>query len=145
MDNYSGTLWWSEGVFFSCLGCGRCCRGKPGAIFVTPEEISLIMKFLGITSEELFQRKYMTKRWNHPSIAERSNGDCVLFDKTMNKCMVYPVRPAQCALFPFWPSVFASSENWEYYSRQCPGMGQGNFFDAETIAELLADSPFADL
>ena len=31
-------MWWEEGLRFTCLGCGRCCRGEPGAIFFTPEE-----------------------------------------------------------------------------------------------------------
>jgi len=139
------SLWWEKGVSFSCIGCGRCCRGKPGAIYVTAEETHRIMTFLGITSESMFQSKYMTHRWSHPSIVERKNGECIFHDAVTNKCLIYPVRPAQCALFPFWPSIFDSEGNWQSYSKECPGMGYGHFYDIWSIAELLSTSPFDDL
>ncbi len=45
-------MWWEEGLRFTCLGCGRCCRGEPGAIYFTPEEEAAMAAFLGTGTEE---------------------------------------------------------------------------------------------
>ncbi|MBR1671593.1 MAG: YkgJ family cysteine cluster protein, partial [Fretibacterium sp.] len=41
------------------------------------------------------------------------------------RCSVYPVRPSQCRLFPFWPELLRSREMWELYAARCPGMNEG--------------------
>lgn len=139
-----GDRWYSLGVRFTCLGCGRCCRGEPGAIWMTPQEVLAMAEHLGMSEEE-FRRRYMTFRWGRQSLRERPNGDCIMLDPESNRCLVYPVRPAQCLLFPFWPSVMSSEENWERESRRCPGMGEGRLWCLEEIEELLKSSPFPDL
>jgi Fe-S-cluster containining protein len=136
--------WWSEGVRFSCIGCGRCCRGEPGAIFFTPEEEKRIRDFLGI-GEDALRQIYVTRKWGKPSFVERRNGDCVFYDAESAKCSIYFLRPAQCSLFPFWPSVMESREEWERQARQCPGMNKGRLYAAEEIQKLLKQSPFEDL
>ncbi len=137
--------WWSCGVSFSCLGCGRCCRGEPGSIWVTRDEIFSIIAFLDISSEKSFQRKYMTRKWKRPSIAEKRNGECIFYNSDNHRCSIYPVKPAQCSLYPFWPSIFKSEKEWDRHSRICPGMNQGKFYSAESIAAILISSPFPDL
>lgn len=137
--------WWSGGVYFSCLGCGRCCRGEPGAIFVTDEEVRSIMGFLDIQDQITFRRKYMTGRWKHQSIAEKRNGECIFHDLSTNRCSIYPVRPSQCSLFPFWPSVMASRSAWIRHARKCPGMDQGEYFSPERIKQILSMNTFGDL
>ncbi|MDR1621665.1 MAG: YkgJ family cysteine cluster protein [Synergistaceae bacterium] len=136
--------WWSEGVRFSCLGCGRCCRGEPGAIFFTPGEGARVRDFLRI-DEDAFRQVYVTRRWGRPSFVERRNGDCVFYEAASAKCSIYPLRPAQCSLFPFWPSVMESREEWNRQARQCPGMNEGRLYMAEEIRNLLEQSPFEDL
>jgi len=136
--------WWSEGVFFSCKGCGRCCRGEPGAIFFTFEEGERVRKFLGVEEAE-FQRRYVTFMWGRPSFVERRNGDCVFYDTTGAKCVIYPFRPLQCVLFPFWASVMESKEEWDDQARHCPGMNDGRLHVADEILSSLAQNPFSDL
>ena len=132
MSSIFSQYWWSDGVYFSCLGCGRCCRGEPGS-------------FLDISTEKSFQMKYMTMKWKRPSIAEKRNGECIFYNSDNNRCIIYPVRPAQCSLYPFWPSIFKSEEEWDRHSRICPGINQGKFYSAENIAAMLISSPFSDL
>ena len=138
------TPWWSEGLKFSCIGCGRCCRGEPGAIFFTPEEGRGVRELLGLDEGE-FLRRFVTLRWGKPSFIERANGDCVFYRASDAKCSVYAARPAQCSLFPFWPSLLSSRAIWEFHARSCPGMNEGRHYSAEELQAFLEESPFDDL
>jgi Fe-S-cluster containining protein len=138
------SAWWGEGVYFSCIGCGRCCRGEPGAIFFTPEEGERIRNFLGLSETE-FRRDYVTLKWGNPSFTERQNGDCVFYDAAEAKCSIYTIRPLQCELFPFWVSVMDSREEWDKEARRCPGMNSGRFYTADEIRACLAQDMFGDL
>ena len=136
--------WWSEGVSFSCIGCGRCCRGEPGAIFFTSEEGKRVREYLEI-EEDTFRRNYVTLKWGAPSFLERPNGDCIFYDAQKAKCAIYPLRPAQCSLFPFWPSVMESKAEWDERAKHCPGMNEGRSYIKEDIRKLLEQCPFEDL
>ena len=144
MDFLSDEPWWSEGLFFGCLGCGRCCRGEPGAIWFTEREEVLLAARLGL-DRDAFRRRFVTGRYNRPSIVERRGGECALLDEAGSRCTVYAVRPLQCRLFPFWPSVLRSRLAWEEESRRCPGMNGGKFYPPWLIGRLLAAVPFGDL
>ncbi|MDR2180507.1 MAG: YkgJ family cysteine cluster protein [Synergistaceae bacterium] len=133
--------WWNEGVRFTCIGCGRCCRGEPGAIFFTPEEEARLLHFFNL-DEKAFRHLYVTGKWGNPSFIERRNGDCVFYDAESSKCLIYPLRPAQCSLFPFWDSVMESREEWDRQAVQCPGMNEGRLYAPEEIRKLLAQDPF---
>ncbi|MDR2528759.1 MAG: YkgJ family cysteine cluster protein [Synergistaceae bacterium] len=144
-----GGGWWGEGLRFTCVGCGRCCRGEPGAIFFTAGEGERVRASLGFTEGE-FRRRYVTLRWGRPSFAERGNGDCVFLatgdpDEKSARCGIYPLRPAQCALFPFWPSVTASKDEWDRHAKRCPGMNAGRLHSSEEIRSFLGQTPFEDL
>jgi Fe-S-cluster containining protein len=128
--------WWSEGVRFTCIGCGRCCRGEPGAIFFTPEEEMRVRNFLRLDEIE-FRRFYVTRKWGKPSFIERRNGDCIFYDAENAKCSIYPLRPEQCSLFPFWSFVMESREEWNRQANQCPGMNEGRLYSAAEIRRLL--------
>jgi Fe-S-cluster containining protein len=133
--------WWNQGVRFTCIGCGRCCRGEPGAIFFTPEEGLRVRNFLGL-DEKAFLRLYVTRKWGSPSFIERRNGDCIFYDAESSKCSIYSLRPAQCSLFPFWLSVMESREEWDRQAAQCPGMNEGRLYAPEEIRSLLERDPF---
>ncbi|MDR2528799.1 MAG: YkgJ family cysteine cluster protein [Synergistaceae bacterium] len=136
--------WWGEGVRFACVECGRCCRGEPGAIFFTAREGERVREVLGLTEDE-FQRAYVTLRWGRPSFVERRNGDCVFLAADGARCRIYPLRPAQCALFPFWPSIMASKDEWNYHAERCLGMNAGRLYSPNEIHCLLNQTPFEDL
>ncbi|HPD97825.1 MAG TPA: YkgJ family cysteine cluster protein [Synergistales bacterium] len=136
--------WWSKGLYFSCLGCGRCCRGDPGAIWVSDEDITAAARYLE-KNEGDFRRSFLTGRWKRPSLREKPNGECVMYSSLTARCMIYPVRPPQCSLFPFWPSLLRSRSDWDRASADCPGMNNGKFFSAEEIESLLLKSPYPDL
>jgi len=136
--------WWSEGVLFSCKGCGRCCRGEPGAIFFTAEEGERVRNFLELSEVE-FRRGYVTLRWGEPSFIERQNGDCVFYDVESAKCAIYTIRPLQCTLFPFWFSVMKSKKEWDKQAKRCPGMNGGQLRTSEEIRNALTREAFGSL
>ena len=136
--------WWSEGLKFECLGCGRCCRGEPGAIWFTEKEEKRLASRIGL-SLDAFRRSHVTGRYGRPSIVERPNGECCLLDGASGRCTVYAVRPLQCRLFPFWPSLLVSPEAWMEESRRCPGMNEGKLHSARLIGRLLGAAPFREL
>ena len=137
--------WWSGGVNFSCIGCGRCCRGEPGAIFFTPDEGERVRNFIGV-DEPVWEREYVTLKWSSrkPSFTERRNGDCVFYDAKTAKCSIYHIRPLQCALFPFWVSVMKSAREWDKEALRCPGMNEGRRYSADEIRAFLTMDPFGD-
>ena len=137
-------VWGSEGVKFSCKGCGRCCRGEPGAIFFTAEEGERIRERLKIGEAE-FRRTYVTLKWGSPSFVERRNGDCIFYDAQTAKCAIYSLRPAQCSLFPFWPSLMESEKELEEEAKRCPGMNEGRVYTEAEISKFLEQCPFEDL
>lgn len=143
-EKYARAPWWEEGLYFSCLGCGKCCRDEPGAVWVTQEEQEAIAASLKITDEE-FRRTYLWECGGRPSIRERANYDCFFLNRNPDRCGIYNVRPAQCRLFPFWPSVLKSKLSWDRYSLSCQGMNQGDFYDSARIRQLLSLSPWVNL
>lgn len=136
--------WWSEGLFFACLSCGRCCRGEPGAIWITHKEEKIISQYLGI-EQDCFIREFCTREWGTLSIREKINGECIFYKADSNKCCIYEVRPLQCRLFPFWPSLLVSRKIWEKQASICPGMNHGKYFAADEIRNKLTLCPFKDL
>lgn len=136
--------WWQEGLYFSCIGCGRCCRGEPGAVWLSPGEIEAIAAHLGLEKGS-FLRDFVVERRGRKSLKERPNWDCVMYDSENARCGIYSVRPLQCRLFPFWPSLLRTRQGWIERSLECPGMDQGRFWSAEKISTLLAQSPFPEL
>ena len=130
--------WWERGVRFSCVGCGRCCRGEPGAIFFSRAEGERVCAFLSL-DKGTFRRRFVTLRWGRPSFIERPNGDCIFYRVEEARCSIYRVRPSQCRLFPFWTEVMRSEESWTSYARSCPGMNDGRLYSASEIEALLRE------
>lgn len=54
-------------------------------------------------------------------------------------CSIYPVRPAQCRTWPFWPENLATPEDWGRAAKSCPGMDRGRFYPIEQI-RIIRDS-----
>ncbi len=125
-------LWYREGLRFTCTQCGDCCTGAPGYVWVNDEEIARLAEVVG-ESLERFERLYVRKVGARRSLVEFPNGDCVFFDTEKRRCSVYQARPRQCRTWPFWDSNLRTPEDWEETCRVCPGSGQGQLHQIETI------------
>ena len=116
--------WYGDGLRFACTQCGRCCTGDPGAVWVGPAEIAELAGYLDLPAEEL-ERRYVRLRGVRKALHERFDGDCVFYDRDVDGCRVYPVRPVQCRTWPFWEPLVVTPEAWEAVCEACPGCGQG--------------------
>lgn len=130
--------WYSEGLQFKCSGCGDCCTGAPGYIWVNQAEIDALAEHMQMSSTE-FEKQYVRKIGIRRSLHELpSSYDCVLFDAKTRKCTVYEARPRQCRTWPFWQSNLRTEETWAETCEACPGSGKGKLYQLEEIQERLA-------
>ncbi len=112
--------WYQEGLHFECTGCGQCCTGAPGYIWVNDDEIRSIATHLNLELQE-FADRYLRKIDGRFSLREDpTNFDCAfLID---NKCSIYSHRPTQCRTFPWWPTLLKTRQDWEEASHRCEGI-----------------------
>jgi uncharacterized protein len=116
--------WYQHGLKFSCTGCGDCCTGAPGYVWVNKAEIAALASALALDVEE-FERRFVRSVGVRKSLVEHSNGDCTLFDPETRQCRVYDARPRQCRTWPFWPSNLSSPAAWDEIADRCPGCNRG--------------------
>jgi len=139
------TPFYSSGLRFSCKRCSACCRYDAGFVFLSEKDIDQLAKAFQMDKKQFF---LVYCRWvtdwkgnEVPSLKEKSNKDCILWD---SGCTVYNARPLQCVTFPFWNSILASRENWEAAASGCPGMNSGELHTEKMIEKninLRAVSP----
>lgn len=128
--------WYSEGLSFECTGCGQCCTGAPGYVWVTPEEIESIAHHLSLSVSE-FSKKYIRRVGKRFSLTEHPKTfDCDFL--VGKRCSIYEVRPVQCRTFPWWPHIMKSPEAWRNTATYCEGINpQAKKVSKEKIDEQL--------
>src|SRR5688500_15615534 len=97
--------WYTEGLKFQCTGCGKCCTGSAGAVWLKESDIQKIVQFLNISRKE-FLEKYTCWIDERLSLTEKENYDCIFLQGKF--CSIYAARPTQCQTFPFWPNHLKS-------------------------------------
>ena len=71
-----------EGIHFKCTGCGKCCTGEPGYVFLSQEDIQNLSLHLNL-SQEAFLKKYTRYVEGRISLLEDpKNYDCIFFKKS---------------------------------------------------------------
>jgi len=138
MSKKEKKVWYSEGLRFQCAGCGGCCTGEEGYVWVDQDDILAIAKELDCDPEE-FAKSSVRQVGKRLSLMERPGGDCVLFDPETKGCRCYESRPYQCRTWPFWSQNIYSRHDWALTSADCPGCNQGVLFtlgEIEKLAEL---------
>ena len=124
------TPWYRDGLGFKCTGCGKCCTGSPGYVWVTEDEIIAISEYLNITIQE-FSNKHLRKIGDRFSLRESAQTyDCTFLHE--NKCSIYKTRPKQCRTYPWWIQNLRSREDWEIARLTCEGI---NHPDAAIISQ----------
>jgi uncharacterized protein len=129
--------WFKEGLRFECTGCGDCCTGAPGYVWVTRDEIELLAGHLNLSVAD-FEQQYVRAVGIRKSLIEYANGDCVFFDPNARNCTVYEARPQQCRTWPFWQSNVESKAAWNHTSQACPGCNHGPLHSAEKIVHQIS-------
>ena len=129
--------WYKDGLRFKCTGCGDCCTGAPGYVWVNKEDIAALAAEVKLAVDE-FEDRYVRQIGVRKSLHELDNGDCVFFDGKTRKCTVYAARPRQCRTWPFWDSNIRTPEAWAETCQVCPGSGTGPLYQLETIERQAA-------
>ena len=131
--------WYDKGLRFSCTRCGNCCRnhGAYTYVYLMPQDVSAIALHLGM-SEAAFleahcQREdgWVTLRMDSPACAFLGPG---------NTCAIYPVRPKQCATWPFWKENLQRA-TWEgEVKADCPGIDKGELHSRAEIERIVREN-----
>lgn len=115
--------WYREGLAFQCQGCGGCCRGPGGYVWVTEEEVRELAAAVGMDFDE-FTRTTVRATLSGLALVDSPKGDCPLLDRE-GRCRVYSRRPLQCRTWPWWDENLSSPQRWESAAKRCPGMNKG--------------------
>ncbi len=124
--------WYAGGLRFKCTGCGACCTGEPGYVWIDADETAQLAMAIGMPLGD-FKERYTRQVRGRTSLLEHSGGDCALFDPVTRRCRVYRSRPRQCRTWPFWPSNLGSRDAWLEVCDRCPGSGRGPLVPLEQI------------
>jgi uncharacterized protein len=124
--------WYHRGLNFLCTGCGDCCTGAPGYVWINKAEIEAMAAHLKLDIAK-FEKKYVRLIGIRKSLIEFASGDCVFFDNQGRGCKIYAARPRQCRTWPFWDSNLNSPESWEETASHCAGCNRGPLIPLEEI------------
>jgi Fe-S-cluster containining protein len=130
--------WYQQGLHFECTRCGNCCKGEPGTVLVSDDEIAELAAATDLATHEFREVYTRTLGGGAVSLREKRSGGCVFFDPARG-CSVYAARPRQCRSWPFWAGVLASAESWQSEAESCPGMGRGPLRSADEIDAIVRD------
>lgn len=112
--------WFKEGLRFKCTGCGKCCTGAPGYVFLSPRDIDALASHLEMSISD-FMKKYTYQVDEKVSLIDRPKSDHCIFLKN-NQCSVYEARPSQCRTFPWWVYFLKDKASWQKAKRHCEGI-----------------------
>lgn len=115
--------WYEDGLCFQCVGCGECCRGPGGYVWVTREEAEAIAAALAMNFQD-FAQLMLRKTITGLALVDDNKGDCPLLGED-GRCRVYEQRPLQCRTWPWWEENLVSEERWNDAATRCPGMNKG--------------------
>lgn len=127
------SYFFDEGLRFECTGCGDCCCGAPGTVFVNREEADRIARHLQLDVGDFLSRYAYPVEGGH-SLKEVGDDYACIFFKD-NRCTIYEARPVQCRTYPFWVENVRSEVAWKKTRRVCPGVDRGRLY---TRVEILA-------
>ena len=123
--------WFKEGLRFKCTGCGKCCTGSPGYVFLSPSDQKRLENHLSLDTK-IFKEKYTQQVDSRLSLIDQPGSTGCIFLKD-NQCSVYEARPTQCRTFPWWIQMIDEPKNWEESKERCEGI---NHPDAPLVPSI---------
>lgn len=123
--------WFQEGLRFHCTGCGKCCTGSPGYVYLSQSDLERLSQHFGL-SETDFLKQYARSVDGQYALLDRPGSYDCLFLKD-KRCAVYEARPTQCRTFPWWIHNLREVSDWEEAALKCEGI---NHPDAPLVPSL---------
>ena len=112
--------WFAAGLRFQCTGCGKCCTGASGSVYLSPADIERLARFLGLAPGRFVRRYTRLHRGRRVLIDSPDVADCVFLKD--RACSVYEGRPAQCRTYPWWLANIQDKESWGEAAALCEGI-----------------------
>lgn len=106
--------------------CGDCCYGE-GGIFLEADEKERISRFLGINTAD-FMARFCESRNGRTYLTTGEDHFCIFYEKGKG-CQIHPVKPARCALWPYYPANVNDKETWEMAKQACRGIDRKCSFE----------------
>lgn len=132
MSPHRSKAWYRKGLRFDCTRCGNCCRshGRYAYVYLAPADVRAIAAHLGLSPAD-FLASYCAEEDGY--VLLRMDEPACPFLTAQGTCSIYPVRPKQCATWPFWEENLERAV-WEGAVKAvCPGVGTGPLHAAEAI------------
>jgi Fe-S-cluster containining protein len=112
---------------------------QDGYVYTSDSEIAAMAEHLGISVREFWKRfevrvDLVTER---PVFEAKDQKGCPLLDPDRG-CSVHPVKPIQCATWPFWPEMLRDRTEWAAAKSFCPGLDRddGRRYTRAEILEI---------
>jgi Fe-S-cluster containining protein len=128
MDEIKEVPWFDDGLKFKCTGCGQCCTGSDGYVFLSNLDIRNLSEHLSLPENQFKQKYTRSVNGEYALLDQPKSGDCIFLKD--NKCSAYEARPVQCRTFPWWVHNLRGPEEWEAAGAHCEGI---NHPDAPVI------------
>ena len=135
--------WYADGLHFKCAGCGNCCTGGPGYVWISQVELGRLAEYLGEGVEAVLE-KYCRNIGATFGLKEkprnaRGEYDCIFLNEEESTvssggemvkhrkrtCSIYEVRPLQCRTWPFWHGLLTNAKTWDQAAKGCAGINAG--------------------
>ena len=120
MDHKIKEPWFNDGLRFKCTGCGKCCTGSSGYVFLSPSDLSAMAKHLQISEKEFIDR-YTRLVDDQICLIDAPQTDACIFLQN-KKCSIYQARPVQCRTFPWWLHTLKNPKSWQDAAKDCEGI-----------------------
>lgn len=130
----AGRPFFKDGIRFKCQGTGRCCtaRGTYGYVYFNRQDRRQIARYLGMRTSD-FTRRYCD---SHDGLYYLKNPDQDCTFLRNSRCSVYPARPTQCRVWPFYPENLNTRTWRKEVESFCPGVGKGPLYTEDQIRAL---------
>ncbi len=120
MDTVKEEPWFEAGLKFKCTGCGKCCTGSPGYVFLSDTDLERLAAHHHLTPKE-FALTYTRLVDGQLALLDKPLSEDCLF-LVNNQCTVYEARPTQCKTFPWWVHNLREPSDWEDAATRCEGI-----------------------
>ncbi len=131
--------WYRDGLRFECTGCGNCCKnhGDYTYVYLATVDVLQIAEHLDLAPAD-FVSKYCREEEGWTTI--RMDAPACPFLGEGNSCDIYPVRPKQCATWPYWEENLKRA-TWEGSVKECcPGIGKGELTSADEVDRIAEET-----
>ena len=115
--------WWMDGDPFKCqANCGKCCDEPGGIVYLSEKDAKRISAHHNMDVKNWLERDCKQTLDGRYILQSRDVDEICIYLDENKQCMIYNVRPQQCAAFPWWGENLATQRAWNRVVEECPGL-----------------------